>query len=148
MSLNTTPGFGKSGISRIRVCQSGMGCSLFRDHDDASGHGAWPRAGAAALVASHALDQRQDVAFTYSDLPGTAAARASRSAASHASVDGTRTSGCTPVPSQLPPLNGLTGEPVGTNTASPSRVATGAPGLAAPPLASPTIVARPACCSV
>src|SRR3546814_1048636 len=125
MSLNTTPGFGKSGISRIRVCQSGMGCSLFRDHDDASGDGAWPRAGAAALVASHA----RDVAFTYSDLPGAAAARASRSAASNASADGTRTSGCTPVPSQLPPLNGLTGEPVGTNTASPSRVATGAPGL-------------------
>src|SRR3546814_5908846 len=92
MSLNTTPGFGKSGISRIRVCQSGMGCSLFRDHDDASGDGAWPRAGAAALVASHALDRRQDVAFTYSDLPGTAAARASRSAASNASADGTRTS--------------------------------------------------------
>src|SRR3546814_4686828 len=108
----TTLGFGKSGISRIRVCQSGMGCSLFRDHDDASGDGAWPRAGAAALVASHA----RDVAFTYSDLPGAAAARASRSAASNASADGTRTSGCTPVPSQLPPLNGLTGEPVGTNT--------------------------------
>src|SRR3546814_2093201 len=84
MSLNTTPGFGKSGISRIRVCQSGMGCSLFRDHDDASGDGAWPRAGAAALVASHA----RDVAFTYSDLPGAAAARASRSAASNASADG------------------------------------------------------------
>src|SRR3546814_11968018 len=73
---------------------------------------------------------------------------ASRSAASNASADGTRTSGCTPVPSQLPPLNGLTGEPVGTNTASPSRVATGAPALAAPPLTSPTIVARPACCQV
>src|SRR3546814_9171840 len=98
-----------------------MGCSLLREHDDASGDGAWPRAGAAALVASHA----RDVAFTYSDLPGAAAERASRSAASNASADGTRTSGCTPVPSQLPPLNGLTGEPVGTNTASPSRVAPG-----------------------
>src|SRR3546814_16765354 len=120
MAWNSAAGVWSSGIVRVRVGQSGSGGSVFGDHDEASVEGAWPRAGAAALVASHA----RDVAFTYSDLPGAAAARASRSAASNASADGTRTSGCTPVPSQLSPLNGLTGEPVGTNTASPDRKST------------------------
>ena len=99
---------------------------------------------AGGSVVSASSDQRAAVSPPASTSPASASCCARRSA----SADAAATSGCTPLPSQLPLVIGLTGEPVDTNTLKPSSSGNGRPGLAAPPLASPTTVARLAFFSV
>src|SRR4026207_2043428 len=67
---------------------------------------------------------------------------ARRCATSRASAAGTATSGLIPTPSQFVFVIGLMARPVGTKTVRSWGSGTPRPGLAPPPVVSPTIVAR------